>query len=299
MSETILDTLTILDRGNSDHDRDLIIGTMRRWIDGGEPVWSYQDILERWGREFLMYRLAWESGERESVSSMQRGIQLHTMRDDAVREFGYAIPCRELLDVVERHQPIVDVGAGSGYMTAIMRSRGIDVIGTDMNEKGKIFRIGKYDNRQERLPGKTAARRYRDRTVFCSWPTLDHTWFRQTLRAMRIGQRLVVIEEDACAEDSTWEYRDQAFKMEERIKLPAWPMLNDRAGLWIKKRNPAMRLRTLKQLEEERREGWERLKAWSAELEEKGTITLQALSPSDRLRIKGSKIEVVTQEDAT
>ncbi len=54
---------------------------------------------------------------------------------------------------------------------------------------------------------------------------------------MRIGQRLVVVEEDACAEDSTWAYRDACFDCEDDdIPVPAWPYMNDRASAWIKKR---------------------------------------------------------------
>jgi hypothetical protein len=39
-------------------------------------------------------------------------------------------------------------------------------------------------------------------------PDLHSTWFRQMPKAMQVGQRLVVIREDACGEDSAWTYLD-------------------------------------------------------------------------------------------
>jgi hypothetical protein len=219
----------------SPEDRELIIGTMRRWRNG-EPVWSHDEILTRWGREFRMYRAAWAANEPEHhLPPIGRSTALFTLRDEAVSEFGFPIPCRELLDALERYQPIVEIGAGTGYMTMLMRYRGIDVIGTDAGYGFPKFTVGTYDPMQMRLQGKTAVRRYRDRTVFCSWPTLEHTWFRQALRAMRIGQRIISVEEDACGEQTTWDYRDGTFKHEATIPLPAWNFMNDRAGVWIKK----------------------------------------------------------------
>jgi len=239
------------------HDRDLIIGTMRRWLDG-EPVWSLDEILRRWGREFLMYRIAWETSFRGDPHQRDRSIGMYKLRDEAIKEFGFGLPSRELLDVLEQHQPIVEIGAGSGYLTALMRKRGIDVIGTDPGKGKKYFDFGSYDPQQLRLQAKTAVRRYPDRTVFCSWPSLWHTWFRQALRAMRIGQRLIVIEEDACAEDSAWEYRDKSFDKDGGwIALPAWPNLNDRARCWVKRRHtPMHNAPTMEEEAERREESW-------------------------------------------
>jgi|KBSMisStaDraftv2_1062788.scaffolds.fasta_scaffold00032_61 hypothetical protein len=220
-----------------------IIETMRGWATG-QPVWSHDQIIERWGADFLMYRRAWALGTDPILEGknfdvnerVERTRIMYDTRTKAIKEFGFSIPCKELLDALEAHQPIVEVGAGSGYLTALMRHRNIDVIGTDSGIGHSWIKLGVYDPAQQRMPAKRAVRRFRDRTVFCSWPSLQETWFRQALRAMRIGQRAIIIEEDACAEESTWAYRDEAFQQMADIDLPAWPMLNDRAASWIKKR---------------------------------------------------------------
>ena len=239
-------------------DRELIIGTMRRWL-RGEPVWSHDEILQRWGRDFLMYRIGWDMDLPAVPRNINRTISLSTLRDESISEFGFTIPSRELLDVLEQHQPIVEIGAGCGYLTALMRKRGIDVIGTDPGVEYRNFRfkLGAYDQQQIKMQGKTAVRRFRDRTVFCAWPSLWETWFRQALRAMQVGQHLVVVEEDACAEDSAWDYRDASFDaVGDWIPLPAWPNLNDRVRCWVKKRHSVMRPPTREEVNRRRDESW-------------------------------------------
>lgn len=216
-----------------------IIETMRSWAKG-EPVWSHDEIIECWGTDFQMYRTAWARGELDAERTLDVRVErtklLYDLRTKAIHEFGFSIPCKELLDALVLHQPIVEVGAGSGYMTALMRHRGIDVVGTDSGIGHSWITLGAHDQFQLLKPAKRAVRHYRDRTVFCSWPSLQETWFRQALRAMRVGQKAIIVEEDACAEESTWDYRNKAFDMIANIPLPAWPMLNDRAAVWVKKR---------------------------------------------------------------
>jgi hypothetical protein len=228
-------------------EREKIVGTLQQWL-AGEPVWSHDEILDRWGREFLMYRCAWEMGHLEKMP-IERRVALIELRHELRRSFGFTLPCRELLEKLEQHQPIVEIGAGTGFLTALMRQHGIDVIGTDagLGRYRGGFQIGLHDPVQMPLGGKTAVRRYRDRTVFCSWPSLHHSWFRQALRAMRIGQRAIIIESHEAAEKTTWDYRDACFTKEAEIVLPAWPDSNDRAATWIKKRHMSMRFPTLEQ----------------------------------------------------
>jgi hypothetical protein len=227
--------------------REKIVGTFQQWL-AGEPVWSHDEIIDRWGREFLMYRRVQEIGHVEKIP-IERSVALIELRHELRKSFGFALPCRELLDALEQHQPIVEIGAGTGFLTALMRQRGIDVIGTDagLGRYRGGFQIGVHDPVQILLAGKTAVRRYRARTVFCSWPSLHHSWFRQALRAMHIGRRVIIIEEDAAAEETTWDYRDACFIEEVEIALPAWPKSNNHAATWIKKRHVSMQFPTLEE----------------------------------------------------
>lgn len=230
------------------------VETMTEWI-YGEPVWPYARIIETWGEQFEMYRLRWSrevkhavetgqltSRDRDPKEYMRDTMAMWHLRDEWVLRFGFAIPCGELIDELKRFAPIVEVGAGTGYMTRLMRNAGIDVIGSDYDFKGYNthgFMTGCFDDDQiNGVQAKTMVRRY-PRTVFCSWPTLDHTWFRQMLRAMRIGEVLIVIHEDACAEETAWQYLSECFAGIYDIAIPAFEHMNDTASVYVKKRHRA------------------------------------------------------------
>ena len=214
------------------------IDDMRAWADGA-PVPGYAELLKRLGNDFLMYRDAWLTpgflDGSDIAESARRHGELFTMRrEEAIPEFGFSIPCAEMLDALAQHQPILEIGAGTGYWTALMRHRGIDVIGTDPDEQSWWKQVGQYDPTQVKMEARPALRQWSDRTVFCSWPSYKESWFLQALEAMHVGRRLILIEEDACADCKTWEYRDGHFTLETKIQVPAWPGMNDRGGVWCK-----------------------------------------------------------------
>lgn len=210
-----------------------VLVTMRRWLNG-EPVWPYAKILAEWGADFEMYR--WRM-----PGPIDRSLSMMKLRQEYIREFGFAIPCAELLDELAKAERVVDVGAGTGYLTRLMRNRGIQVIGSDPRfGHGHVLKHGAYDHQQIVAQGKTMVRRHPDALIFCSWPSLDDTWFRQMLKAMRIGQRLVVIREDSCAEESAWQYLDDCFEEQAQIAIPAFLYMNDLCCVWIKTRQRAL-----------------------------------------------------------
>jgi hypothetical protein len=204
---------------------------MERWL-AGESVWTHDKILKEWGPNFEMYRRRWNRGD----FSLNLGVERFQLRDEWIEKFGFAIPCAELLDELARAAHVIEVGAGSGYMTRLMRHRGIRVTGSDPCHGDHGFETGAHDDEQVKASGKTMVRRYPRSTVFCSWPTLRATWFRQMLKAMGIGQRLVVIREGACAEESAWQYLDDCFDETAVIDIPAFAFMHDYASVHVKKR---------------------------------------------------------------
>ena len=222
--------------------RDLpdVVGTVERWVRGDEATWRYARCLEVWGPEFEMYRKNWNSLSALRTGGVARYAAISDMRRLYMHQFGFMIPCAELLDELQTADLVIEVGAGTGFMTKIMRHRRIEVIGSDPHLGYQhVFAHGVYDDRQIVAQAKTMVRRYPNALVFCSWPSLHETWFRQMLKAMHVGQRIVTVLEDSCAEETAREYFEACFETERTIDIPAFQHMNDIAYVAVKKRQRA------------------------------------------------------------
>lgn len=214
-----------------------VIGAVERWVRGDEATWRYARCLEDWGPDFEMYRKRWSRSTFDMLSGgVMRFAAITDVRQEYIRRFGFMLPCAELLDELQRADLVIEVGAGTGFMTRIMRHRGINVIGSDAGI-GYFRKHGEFDPSQVVAQGKTMVRRYPKALVFCSWPSLGETWFRQTLKAMRVGQRIVTVLEESCAEETAREYFDACFEIERLIDIPAFEHMNDTVYVATKKRN--------------------------------------------------------------
>jgi hypothetical protein len=215
-----------------------VIGAVERWVRGDEATWRYERCIREWGADFEMYRKRWSRSKFDLQGGIARYAGLFEMRELYMKQFGFMLPCAELLDELQKADLVIDVGAGTGFMTRIMRHRGIEVIGSDPQlGYGHVLQHGTYDPSQIVAQGKTMVRRYPKALVFCSWPSLGETWFRQMLKAMRVGQRIVTVLEDSCCEDSARDYFDTCFEVERMIDIPAFQHMNDIAYVATKKRN--------------------------------------------------------------
>jgi hypothetical protein len=223
-----------------------VLGAVERWVRGDEAVWRHARCIEEWGPDFEMYRTRWSRGDYGPQPSLAflppctlaRTTAMVELRQQFLQRFGFMLPCAELLDELQKSKLVVEIGAGTGYMTRILRNRGINVIGSDPQLSYRhVLNHALYDDRQVIAQGKTMVRRYPDATIFCSWPSLDDTWYRQALKAMRVGQRIVAVLEDSCAEETAREYFDACFDTERLINIPAFEYMNDIAHVAVKKRN--------------------------------------------------------------
>lgn len=209
-------------------DREPILQAMEAWLTGKEKVPSCAEFIDRFGKQFTggIWDLKFDDGD-----------YLRTMeRHRAIERFGFVIPSLELLRALKAHEPIIEIGAGSGYLTQLARNEGISVIGTDKQDGEKYgFQTGQCDPEQKKMSALAAVRKYPSCTVFCAWPSLGKRWLRSALKEMQPGRKAIIIEEDCCAEKSTWNYRDKNFDKVQSIPIPRWPYIRDYAAVWRKK----------------------------------------------------------------
>lgn len=163
-------------------------------------------------------------GEMPPVPAM---MSAHLQRERVVLTHGYAIPCREALDAVAALSPLVEVGAGTGYWSALLRRRGADVIPTDPDRLGHPTATGRI-LAPEPLDGEEAVRRYPERNVLMVWPSADDDWPERVVRAMAPGRFLAAVTEASCGTKGFYEALELLCDVVGDAPLPRWPCMRDR-----------------------------------------------------------------------
>lgn len=159
------------------------------------------------------------------------------MRSVFSRRWGFSIPCGEAVEVLRALAPIVEVGAGTGYWSALLRAAGHDAIATDAQREN--WGDGGYTPERpwpvERLTGDEAVRKYPERDVFCSWPTDGDGWALGMAWAMRPGQRLaVILTPGNTGTKGLRRYLVTRFAKLGEIVLPQFPDCADTLSIWRK-----------------------------------------------------------------
>ena len=211
-----------------------VLKAMERWL-AGEPVPSFDDQIKAFGPLYANHWYAMEHDIplEEAWGGIHDTMAVSAERSEFVRRFGFAVPCKEALVVLAAHQPLLEIGAGAGSWACLLAMRGVDIVATDAMIEEFAAGIGTYFPVQK-LQGKTAVRRWPDRNVFCSWPSLNRTWLRQAARAMRPGRFLIVVREDATADERTWDYVEDAFEPHGSYELVNFHYMHDRVEVWKK-----------------------------------------------------------------
>jgi len=159
-------------------------------------------------------------------------------REDAIRKFGFSIPCIEAVRAIAAGSPLVEVGAGSGYWTRLLKAAGADVVVTDIGE-------GQQGNYQitvgedvTRLSAQDAVKKWPERNVFVSWPSYEMSWAFEMARLIQSGRTLFYIGEGnggCTADDRFHRLMDREFHEAATIRIPQWPGIHDRLYVMVRK----------------------------------------------------------------
>lgn len=150
-------------------------------------------------------------------------------RDSWVTQYGFSIPCEEAVKALVALAPIVEVGAGTGYWTCLLRHGGHDIIATDNRRTDYGFKQRWCAVKRQSARAAIAANP--DRDVLCSWPCYDNPWLAKAIRGMGPGRALALIGEGSggCTGDDTLFaiLGGDDWKEEVEITIPQFPGLND------------------------------------------------------------------------
>lgn len=215
-------------------------------IDAAREVWRRQSLdalqatplgdIGQWLRTGQVPRAA-DLRAAGFVGDSEHPAAVRYVRKGFVNAWGCSIPCKEAVEALAALSPLVELGAGTGYWSALLAAAGADVVATDLAAQGLNAhgaQLGRHAP-VEALSAADAVRRYPERNVFCSWPTLNAAWPLEALKLMQPGRAFAMISEHAggmAPAAEVFGYLRDRFVEVARIQLPQFPPHSDELAIW-------------------------------------------------------------------
>lgn len=139
------------------------------------------------------------------------------------RHFAWAVPTDEAIAVIGRHtKAVVEIGAGSGYWTWLMRQAGIDVAAYDTDPPPHTWS-------EVRRGDERAVRDHPDRALLLCWPPWASAMALDALSA-HAGEHVVYVGEwmGGSAEPHFFATLVSRFECIDTVAIPQWSMRDDR-----------------------------------------------------------------------
>lgn len=205
------------------------LGRMAEWVATGRPPPA---------AELRALGLTTEGPPGQTPEAALRRHELTQARKAFTVQWGFSIPCAEAVQALLALGPLVEVGAGTGYWTAILRAAGAEVAATDLHPRGRNsygFEGGAHAH-IEALGAVEAVRRYADRAVFCSWPSEGESWALGMTWAMRPGQRLaIILNPRNTGSRGLFRYLATRFRELGSVEIPQFPVAADKLTIFEKR----------------------------------------------------------------
>jgi hypothetical protein len=159
-------------------------------------------------------------------------------RTDLVLKYALAVPTQEALDVLARHAPLIEIGAGGGYWAYLLRKQGVDILPFDVNpprEHNNSFRLGSEPLEWVHIlqGGPSKIKEHPERTLFLCWPPTDN----MALSCLKYykGDVLIYVGEPnggCTANDAFYEKLLKQFHRVGGVRLPQWQGVKDALSVW-------------------------------------------------------------------
>lgn len=92
--------------------------------------------------------------------------------------YAYVLPEPPLLEVIQRHSPIVEIGAGTGYWAYMLRLAGADVVAYDQapmeSDRANRYHPGGWGWSEVITGDARMLDQHQDRALFVCWPPASY-----------------------------------------------------------------------------------------------------------------------------
>jgi hypothetical protein len=179
------------------------------------------------------------SYEREAAEAMLRFQRdfyncKGPYRKDLCVKYAWAIPCAEAIDAIaDLNEPIVEIGAGTGYWASLLAEQGVDVVAYDdfsWKHEPTFFNV------QDGAPKSIL--QHPERSLFLCWPPYSTPMGDMCVRYWLLGKGkyLVFVGEVGygCTGDENMQERLDQLTLVKRVCIPQWEGIHDQLCIYTR-----------------------------------------------------------------
>lgn len=156
-------------------------------------------------------------------------------RAEHTNNIGFVKITPQLVDVIRKYSPLLEVGAGTGALANAIREAGGDIIATDSG----TWKWNTDPVNVQKMGAEAAVKNIiGDRNLLLSWPMYKHSYADKAIKALPSGRYFIYIGEDdggCCANDAFFNRLNRDFEKIEDSDVDPWYGLHDHLTVYRKK----------------------------------------------------------------
>jgi hypothetical protein len=218
---------------------DTAVATKNPYLD------AYQEMFEHQKEHIPVMTRLLKAPEEYCYECVSKGeANYQSMR----KRWSWAIPNDEALDTIVKYSPngLIEIGAGAGYWTSLLRGRGLDVVAYDINPPPGSDWTLREETFTEVITGDhTNVVGKGERTLFMCWPEHYADWPHETVE-LYDGDTIIYVGEGcmgctgdpkmhvllgtgACWHDGACDCpKEPLFEEVAGVEIPQWSGMHDR-----------------------------------------------------------------------